>query len=173
MTFAATSTVPPILVVGVGNPSRGDDALGPRLLDALAEQERGRVERGELELLTDFQLQIEHAMDLRGRRHVVFVDASVVEDAPFVLRPVAPRTGQAITSHALAPETLLAIHRDVYDEPCDAHVLAIRGQAFELGHDLSIGARNALEGALDALKHAIARWSVEDEATRIVEVRHA
>ena len=49
----------PLLVFGYGNPSRGDDALGPALVDWLRRQRRGGAE---VELLTDFQLQIEHAL---------------------------------------------------------------------------------------------------------------
>ena len=69
----------PLLVLGVGNPSRGDDALGPLFIERAAEALKERVAAGELELLTDFQLQIEHALDLEGRRRVVFVDASLLE----------------------------------------------------------------------------------------------
>ncbi|MDP2785684.1 MAG: Ni/Fe hydrogenase, partial [Sulfurimicrobium sp.] len=62
----------PLLVFGYGNPSRGDDALGPLLLEQLAALNLPHVE-----LLTDFQLQVEHAVDLQGRERVLFIDASV------------------------------------------------------------------------------------------------
>jgi hypothetical protein len=67
----------PLLVLAIGNPSRGDDALGPLFASARGELARRRDRRGQVELLTDFQLQIEHALDLVGRARVVFVDASV------------------------------------------------------------------------------------------------
>jgi hypothetical protein len=55
--------VAPLLVLAVGNPSRGDDALGPALLDALAALAAQGADRlGDIELLSDFQLQIEHAL---------------------------------------------------------------------------------------------------------------
>jgi hypothetical protein len=73
-----------LLVIAVGNRSRGDDALGPLLLDRL-ERWRASGDRGaDLELLEDFQLQIEHALDLAGRRLVLFVDAGTRTAAPFV-----------------------------------------------------------------------------------------
>ncbi len=54
---------PPTLVFACGNPSRGDDALGPELLRVL-EQSCASGELSGIELLTDFQLQVEHALDL-------------------------------------------------------------------------------------------------------------
>jgi len=76
MTAPDTSraAVAPLLVLAVGNPSRGDDALGPMLLEALHAE--GIDGDGQVELLGDFQLQIEHVIDLRGRRAVLFVDAA-------------------------------------------------------------------------------------------------
>ncbi|WP_462320608.1 hydrogenase maturation protease [Halochromatium sp.] len=77
----------PVLVFGYGNPSRGDDALGPRLIERL----QGLQDRGQLpgvELLTDFQLQIEHVLDLVGRERVIFVDAAVGLSEPYRLTPV-------------------------------------------------------------------------------------
>ena len=54
----------PILIFTWGNPSRGDDALGPALYDLLESYKRQTGELTEVELLTDFQLQIEHTVDL-------------------------------------------------------------------------------------------------------------
>jgi len=72
-------------VLAVGNPSRGDDALGPLAAERLAALALPGVE-----VLTDFQLQVEHALDLLGRRLIVFVDAAASGAAPFELRPLAP-----------------------------------------------------------------------------------
>ena len=62
----------PTLVFAWGNPSRGDDALGPCFLEALEAMAPDATE-----LLTDFQLQVEHSLDLVGRQKILFVDASV------------------------------------------------------------------------------------------------
>ncbi len=91
-----------VLVVGVGNPSRGDDALGPAFVERAGAALAAEVARGELELLTDFQLQVEHALDLQGRARVVFVDASVSAAAPFAYAAVAPAEGRMVTM--LAPK---------------------------------------------------------------------
>lgn len=137
----------PLLVVGLGNPSRGDDALGPAFVERATALLEDRILRGEIELLTDFQLQIEHAMDLEGRARVVFVDASVGVDT-FELSRVSARAQRSHTTHAMSPEALLATYRDVLGEPPAAWVLAIGGDRFELGEPLSSAARANLDAAV-------------------------
>jgi len=147
----------PVLIFGIGNESRGDDALGPLLLrdlDAwLALQ--GIPER--VELLEEFQLQIEHAMDMKDRRLVLFIDAGMDDPENLQSPPSAPFTfyrGQSnevpvLYSHALAPEALLKVYQQFYQEaPPDVFILCIRGVQFELGEPLSIQATENLAAAL-------------------------
>jgi hypothetical protein len=124
-----------VLVLAVGNPSRGDDALGPAFIDRVAALLDAAVDAGELELLTDFQLSAEHALDLAGREEVVFVDASVSCAAPFAWT-------QAVPAH---DPTYVAVHGS---DPPPARVLAIRGEAFELGAPLSAAATANLDAAV-------------------------
>ena len=60
-----TRRVTRLVVLAWGNPSRGDDALGPEFLRAA----EGIAPRGgpSVEFVTDFQLQPEHALDVAGR----------------------------------------------------------------------------------------------------------
>jgi hydrogenase maturation protease len=141
----------PVLVIAWGNRSRGDDALGPLFLDGL----RARLPCGEdapapqVELLEDFQLQVEHALDLQGRREILFVDASRSCAPPFERRDLAPMRDASFTTHAITPESVLQVFRDVLRaEPPRASMLAIRGASFELGAPLGDGAAHNLERAL-------------------------
>ena len=138
----------PLLVFGIGNPSRGDDALGVLFIERVAEALRPEVDAGRIELLTDFQLQIEHALDLVGRRRVVFVDASVRTSPPYEYLPIESRRDESFSTHAMSPAAVLDTHRSVVGEPPPAFMLAIRGDHFELGDDLSNGARKNLDAAL-------------------------
>ena len=138
----------PLLVFGWGNASRGDDALGPlfvqRLTDMLDAAQRSRVE-----LLEEYQLQVEHALDLVGRERVLFVDASVEAAAPFVAEPVLAAEAAEAASHALAPAALLRVYRQLEGQaapPCT--LLAIRGERFGLGESLSDAAASNLDAAL-------------------------
>ena len=147
MTLAGRAPAP-LLVLGVGNPSRGDDALGSLFIDRVAEALQSEVRAGRVELLTDYQLQIEHALDLVGRQRVVFVDASVRAEAPYHYARVLPDRDESFSTHAMSPAAVLDTHRTVVGEPPSAWLLAIRGESFELGDGLSPAAAVNLEAAL-------------------------
>jgi hydrogenase maturation protease len=103
----------------------------------------------DIEFLEDYQLQIEHALDLVGRSRVLFVDASLTCSSPFEVLTVQPRRDTSYTSHALTPEALLQVFTDFEGgPPPSATVLAIRGEAFELGEPLSSAAQSHLASAL-------------------------
>lgn len=146
-----TAKVAPLLVFGWGNPGRGDDALGPLLVEQLA----GLVQKSSdrLECLTDFQLQVEHALDLQDRERILFVDASLdvgsENDAPFRHRRLFPARDATFSTHAMTPEAVMQVFLDLHDEdppPCE--LLAIRGERFELGEPLTPSAAAHLDAAL-------------------------
>lgn len=135
----------PLLVFGWGNPSRGDDALGPLFVDAIEAMALPGVE-----CLTDFQLQVEHALDLKGRERVLFVDASANAAAPFTVERIAPVRDASFTTHAVSPQAILQVFRDVEAEPPPpCWLLAIRGDAWELGTAPSEMARQNLQEAIN------------------------
>lgn len=150
MSRAGPEARAPLLVIAIGNPSRGDDALGPLFLEAIAQPIRSEVDAGAIELLTDFQLQIEHALDVEGRARVCFVDAAMGLDAPFELRRVFPANDGTYTSHAMSPGAVLETCRRIHGRAPEAWVLAIGGEAFELGEGLSARARRNLAEAVEA-----------------------
>jgi hydrogenase maturation protease len=133
----------PVLVLAVGNPSRGDDAIGPELAARL---EARRLP--DVEVISEFQLQVENALDLLGRERVIFVDAGTGTPQPFELRRIAPAPEFLHTSHALAPEAVLATYERVQGAVApEAWVLCIPGESFELGGALSEAAAVRLEAA--------------------------
>ena len=139
---------PPLLVLGWGNLSRGDDALGPLLVETLREQLPAEM-RDQVEFLDEYQLQIEHALDLVDRERVLLVDASLDCQAPFEVRTPQPRRDSSFTSHALSAEALLQVFVDMQGHaPPPTTLLAIRGEAFELGEPMSAAAQTHLAAAL-------------------------
>ena len=132
----------PLLIFAYGNPSRGDDALGPLLLERLETLNLPGVE-----LLTDFQLQVEHAIDLQGRERVLFIDASVSSPPPFIFTRLAAAKDRSFTSHAMSPAAVLQACQELYGEAPPAWLLAVRGESFELGEPLSAAAEDNLEQA--------------------------
>jgi hydrogenase maturation protease len=149
---AAENAPAPLLVIGIGNPSRGDDAIGPLAIERL-----GALGLPDTELLTDFQLQVEYALDLVGRREVVFIDAAASGPAPFSFQPAAPVADASATSHALSPAAVLDAYQRVTGAPLPlAFVLAVRGYQFELGAPLSGAAAANLDAALQMLVSRLA-----------------
>lgn len=132
------------LVFAVGNLSRGDDAVGPLLADRLLAAKLPGVE-----VLVDFQWQVEHALDLEGRTRVIFVDACVdTGAAPWVERELVPDGGFSHTSHALAPAQVLETYRRVTGRnPPPACLFGVRAQSFELGAGLSTATEQACVAA--------------------------
>lgn len=141
-------TRPPLLVIGVGNPSRGDDALAPMLLQRLREWVGRRGLEAQIELLEDFQLQVEHATDLRDRERVLFLDAGINTPPPYTVDRIQPHGGRPLLSHSLPPEDVLATYVQVFQHPPPpSFLLCISGAAFELGASLSSHAAQNLEAA--------------------------
>jgi hydrogenase maturation protease len=141
----------PLLIIAIGNPSRGDDALGPALLELLDAD--GIQADGAVELLTDFQLQVEHALDLAGRRAVLFVDAAWPGPAGsagagadgVTLTPITADAAAPLSTHALRPQAVLQVCASLKQPVPPAWQLAIVGVSFELGAPMSnvAGARLA------------------------------
>jgi len=140
----------PVLVFAWGNPSRGDDALGPLFADAVLAMALTRVD-----CLVDFQLQIEHVLDLAGRRRVLFVDAAsealLGPDTPYTLTPLSAQADASLTTHAMSPAALLHTYAQVEGTPAPAAwLLAIRGEQWGLGQPPSAAAQDNLQHALRA-----------------------
>jgi hydrogenase maturation protease len=134
----------PILVFGWGNPSRGDDALGPLFIDHIAALQLPGVE-----CLTDFQLQVEHALDLENRKRILFIDASIDATAPFAVTVLEAARDASFTTHAMTPEAVMHVYVELHDEaPPPCTLLAIRGERFELGEPISPAAATHLDAAL-------------------------
>lgn len=128
------------LVIGIGNPLRGDDGIGWRLARAA----RGRCVH---------QLTPELAPDLRALRRVLFIDAWLApEGAAPLLRPLRPRPQGELTSHRLGPAQLLALTELLYGAPPEAAELLVPAFAFEPGSRLSGGLRAGLPAALALLR---------------------
>ena len=143
------ATAAPILIFGWGNASRGDDALGPAFIErASALVLRGDVP--EIEWLTDYQLQVEHALDLADRSRVLFVDASLDCAAPFEVLQLRSATQHQLTTHAMSPEAVMQVYERLngYSAP-PCTLLAIRAEQFELGAAMGVSAMAHLELALD------------------------
>ena len=146
--------VAPILIIAIGNESRGDDALAPLLVRQLHNDNSGRIE-----LIEDYQLQVEHVTDLVGRDAVLFIDADVSCEAPFHFSKIDAGHDPSYTSHAMTPFALLHAFKQVYETDAPtSFLLRIRGYGFELGDDLSSEAEANLRSATAKVREWVAGY---------------
>ncbi|MCX7888336.1 MAG: hydrogenase maturation protease [Rhodobacteraceae bacterium] len=142
-----TGAPPPAgtLVIGYGNPGRGDDGLGPALAGGIAALGLPGVA-----VEIDYQLTVEHAALLVPFGRVLFADAMTGLEVPFRLMPVAADDGAGLDSHRLTPGAVLALAGLLFGRRPEAWILAIAGTAFDrLDEGLSPAARRNLAAALD------------------------
>ena len=139
----------PGLVIGCGNPGRGDDGIGPRLVELL--EERGWPGSATVDLVAAFQLAPEHAADVAAHAWVVFADAAADGPGPFGVRTVAPSAGAAFTTHIVEPAAVLALAEAGFGSRAAAWLLSVRGHRFGAGEGLSRRAAENLEAAVEWL----------------------
>ncbi|HKK71522.1 MAG TPA: hydrogenase maturation protease [Candidatus Krumholzibacteria bacterium] len=137
-------TTPKVLIVGFGNPGRGDDGLGPALAEEI-ERER----RPDVTVEVDYQLVVEHAAMVADCSTVYFLDATVDATCdPFALQPLSPEPGLDFTSHSLSPARVLALAQDLYGARPEAWLLSVAGDRFDVFETrLSRPARRRLDAA--------------------------
>lgn len=162
-----------MIIFGYGNPSRGDDALGPALLARLAQQPKKGTGIARLALVEAIQLQLEHALELFGQDLVLFIDASISGPVPFGFHRLAAEQDTSFTTHALSPAELLHVYEQIgQGRAPPSYQLSVRGEDFSLGAPLSAPAKRHLEEAyafvrmLCAVPQAVA-WErhVDENAT--------
>lgn len=154
-----------IAIFGWGNPSRGDDALGPLLLERL---EKGLPDG--IALISDFQLQIEHVTDMPEHSLLLFIDAAKDCPAPFQFTRLSAVRDRSYSSHSLSPEALLSVYQTVYRIPApDAFLLAIAGYGFELGAPLSEQAQKNLDKAITFVQVLLQTPSASSWDTRLTQ----
>ena len=114
-----------MLVIGIGNPAREDDGLGPAAA--------GIIEHTSIPDVTvdaDYQPVVEDAARLAEYDTVVFVDASINGPEPFSFAPVVPERQESYSTHTLRPSGVAALARDLFDADAETYVLGIRGYSF-------------------------------------------
>jgi hydrogenase maturation protease len=147
------------LVIGIGNPLRGDDGVGALLVEELAE-ELGGWSTAAAELKVVHQLTPELASTLAGAERVLFLDACV---APCTVEPWmdllqieagADAAAAGLDSHQLEPAVLLALANTLYGWRGEGALLRLPAFAFPHGQALS----PSLLEALPEARRLVRRW---------------
>jgi hydrogenase maturation protease len=135
--------MPHTLIIGYGNPLRGDDGFGwhaaMRLLDLIHD--------AGIEILAVHQLTPELMDPISRARRVIFIDAAVGEDAGKLTVATLETTGGPVPAftHFATPAALLEGARSLYGARPEALLITVVGLDFEIGEELSEPVRVALE----------------------------
>lgn len=140
-----------LLIIGYGNPLRGDDGVGPRVVEAVAAMRLPGVHT-----MVCHQLTPELAELVAAARLVVFVDAEI--EAPEVgLRPLAAAENAEFRTHASDPAALLALAGRLFGRCPRAWWLTIPVADLGFGDALSPVAQRGLATALQEIRSLVAR----------------
>ena len=140
-----------LLVIGYGNPLRGDDGAGLRVAEAIESMNLPGVRTLTCQLLAP-----EHADPVARARRVIFVDAAVDRTDGNHLRKLEPGATTQLLAHAADPRTLLALARDVYGRVPEAWWLTIPAQQLGFGTEYSPTAEAGVHAAVTEIQRMAA-----------------
>jgi hydrogenase maturation protease len=127
-----------ILVIGYGNTLRGDDGIGPAVVNEIAALGLPGVRT-----LVVPQLTPELAAEVAAARMVVFVDAGIAS-APTRVIALEAHTAFSAIEHAANPQTVLGVARAAYGQCPEAWLVSAAGADFGFHESLSpVGSENA------------------------------
>jgi hydrogenase maturation protease len=145
------------LLIGIGNALRGDDGVGPLLVEEWREEATGReAAGGEAACAVVHQLTPELALAVAEARRVLFVDAWVnpYPSEPWIepLRPRRDGSADEAGGHGWGPLAVVALAERLYGWRGEAALLRVPAYAFPHGTALSAGLRRCLPLARDRLR---------------------
>ena len=145
------------MIVGVGNPDRGDDAIGPVIARRFAERD---ADTADCTVITgDCTALVDH---LAERDHVVIVDACRAGTAAGSLHRFdtgdteLPAALGGLSTHGFGVGEAVALARAMNAMPRTCLVLAIEVATFEAGAPLSTPVAAAVEPAMAAISAHLA-----------------
>ncbi len=124
-----------VLVIGYGNPLRGDDGVGWHVAEQLAKENN----HDHVEILTRHQLTPELAEPISCAARVIFIDAATNETSGKISCQWIKPEAMASTSfsHDCDPSSLLTIAQQLYGRHPEAVLLTIAGESFDHAERLS------------------------------------
>jgi hydrogenase maturation protease len=143
-----------VLIVGYGNPLRGDDGLGLRAATLLADDPR----LGRAQVIWRHQLTPDLAADFKDSALVVLidVDAAAPAGAVSVLR-VDPTHGTAgPSSHHVEPSELMALARELWGAAPAVFIVSAGASTFDVGDGISPEVERALPEIVEAVVAIVA-----------------
>jgi hydrogenase maturation protease len=139
----------PVIIIGYGNPLRGDDGLGWHAARQLSTQ----VASSHIQVVACHQLTPELAEDISRCERVIFLDAARTLPAGEIRCNLLASTalGKAVRpvsySHSMSPVDLLDLCRELYGCSPRAFLISVGGEDFSQTGNIS----DRVADVLDAL----------------------
>ena len=146
-----------VLIVGYGNPLRGDDGLGLEAAELLAGDPRLRG----AQVLWRQQPTPDLAADFKDASLVVLIDVNVVAEPGVVsvVRLDPSRRSTSSSSHHVDPADLLALTHELYGASPAVFVVSAGAATLETGEGLSHALQRALPSVVEAVVAIVAGHS--------------
>ena len=134
---------PSLLILGYGNPLRGDDALGPFAAEELAKKFSNHPH---VTVQTAHQLTLDLAETLADYDMVILIDARVAEPAGEVYTQMISSSEQLSQpfSHYFSPAELLTAAEILYQAQLKVVLTGINATSFEVGAALTSQVQQAI-----------------------------
>lgn len=141
-----------ILIYGYGNPGRQDDGMGVILAEMI---EQWAKEKGyaNIEVETNYQLNIEDSDIISDKDFVLFIDASMEQIEDIIYTKVTPDNSSIeFTMHAVSTSFILDMCNKLYGKSPETYLLHIKGYEWELAEGITEKALVNFEKALEFSK---------------------
>ncbi len=157
-----------VLVVGIGNPVRGDDAIGAAVAKALAgrlpDNVAIRTRAGDMLALID---------DWDGFDALICIDAAVPMGTPGRIHRIdpkdepLPRDPVYASSHAFGVAEAIGLGQALNSAPRNIVVFAIEGASFERGAPMTPEVAAAIDEVADRVVAEVAQLMPREEAALV------
>ncbi len=145
-----------VLVIGYGNPARGDDGLGPAAIEAIE-----KLDIGGITVDADYQLTVEDAAQVAEHDVVIFIDAAMTGNVPYSFTRLEPKYQDSFSSHSIEPAAVLGLAKNLFHAHSEGYLLGIRGYSFPMFTEtLTEKARENLIQAIAFLETALQSGSL-------------
>jgi hydrogenase maturation protease len=146
-----------MLVIGVGNRDRGDDAAGPIVCDRLRAADLPGVE-----VLVVEGSVVDLPLHWGPEDRVVIVDAAAPDGRPGRIREVDALAGRllapgTVSTHTVDVGAAIELARALGQLPAELSVVGIEGASFEFGDGLGPAVDRAVEQVVERISRRAAR----------------
>lgn len=140
------------IIIGYGNPLRGDDGIGQRVAETVESWNFPHIKAKAIHQLTP-----ELVEDLIKVDGAIFVDACVCSQTdsiiPLKIESINPaKFSRLIMGHTSNPRSLLAFTKALYDYYPHSWLISVPGVNFELSETLSPLAQKGVDLALEKIQ---------------------